>query len=51
VYKAIDDVLLKTNDYVSHWTRYQALWDLQQDILFERLGSELTNWMKVFFNF
>nr|CAD2174297.1 unnamed protein product [Meloidogyne enterolobii] len=46
-YKAIDDVLLKTNDYVKHWTRYQALWDLQQDILFERLGSELTNWMKV----
>ncbi|CAK5084784.1 unnamed protein product [Meloidogyne enterolobii] len=46
-YKAIDDVLLKTNDYVNHWTRYQALWDLQQDILFERLGFELTNWMKV----
>jgi len=28
-------------------TRYQALWDLQPDVLYERLGDELQNWMTV----
>jgi len=46
-YEAINAVVKKADDYVSQWTRYQALWDLQPDVLFERLGAELNNWMKV----
>jgi dynein heavy chain 1 len=46
-YDAIDEVMNKTNNYVNQWTRYQALWDLQQEILFDRLGTDLNNWMKV----
>lgn len=46
-HEAIDHVVNMANDYVNQWTRYQALWDLQQDMLFERLGSDLSNWMKV----
>lgn len=46
-YAAINDTVAKANDYVNQWTRYQALWDLQQDMLFERLGTDLGNWMKV----
>ncbi|KAL3112905.1 hypothetical protein niasHT_015611 [Heterodera trifolii] len=44
---AIEDIMMKLGDYVSQWTRYQALWDFQQEMLFERLGTDLCNWMKV----
>uniref|UniRef100_A0A183BLW5 Dynein heavy chain, cytoplasmic n=2 Tax=Globodera pallida TaxID=36090 RepID=A0A183BLW5_GLOPA len=44
---AIEAIVTKVGDYVTQWTRYQALWDLQQDVLFDRLGSDLGNWMKV----
>lgn len=31
---------------LQEWLRYQALWDLQPDQLYERLGTDLGKWMK-----
>ena len=46
VHSAIENVMRKLNNYTTHWTRYQALWDLQPEILYERLGNDLTKWIK-----
>lgn len=46
-YSAVENVMRKVSDYVGEWIRYQALWDLQPDQLYDRLGSELTQWMQV----
>lgn len=37
----------KVGEYVHQWTQYQALWDLQPDVLYEHLGNDLEKWMKV----
>lgn len=47
VFEVIDALVKKTDDYVNQWTRYQSLWDLQPEIFFEQLGTDLNNWMKV----
>ena len=31
---------------MSEWLRYQALWDLQADMLYDNLGSDLSKWMR-----
>jgi len=45
-----DDVVLCTACYavsaVQIWLSYQALWDLQADYLYGKLGSDLECWMK-----
>jgi dynein heavy chain 1 len=43
-YSAVENVINQVQTYVEVWLRYQALWDLQADTLYERLGSELTKW-------
>ncbi|CAI4230233.1 unnamed protein product [Auanema sp. JU1783] len=45
-YNTIDNIMSKVEDYVNEWLRYQALWDLQAEILYERLGTDLSKWMK-----
>uniref|UniRef100_A0A1I7Y6V7 Dynein heavy chain, cytoplasmic n=1 Tax=Steinernema glaseri TaxID=37863 RepID=A0A1I7Y6V7_9BILA len=45
-YTAVDTVLHQVSEYVNEWLRHQALWDLQPEMLYERLGSELDKWMK-----
>ncbi|KAK0424238.1 hypothetical protein QR680_008567 [Steinernema hermaphroditum] len=45
-YTAVDNVLQQVSEYVNEWLRHQALWDLQPEMLYERLGSELDKWMK-----
>ena len=47
VLEAINSLMLRVAEYVNRWTQYQALWDLQPDVLYERLGDELQNWMTV----
>lgn len=44
-YKAIQD---KTNEmqlYINQWLAYQSLWDLQPDMLYERLGIDISRWI------
>ncbi|XP_041352869.1 LOW QUALITY PROTEIN: cytoplasmic dynein 1 heavy chain 1-like [Gigantopelta aegis] len=44
-YSAIEKIVLEFNNYVTVWLRYQSLWDLNPDVLYGRLGSNLTLWM------
>ncbi|XP_064484606.1 dynein heavy chain, cytoplasmic-like isoform X2 [Ornithodoros turicata] len=44
-YGAIETTMRQMTDYVREWTRYQSLWDLQQDVLYARLGSDIATWM------
>ncbi|KJH46392.1 ATPase family protein [Dictyocaulus viviparus] len=45
-YITVDRILREVDDYVNEWLRYQALWDLQAEMLYERLGVDLSKWMK-----
>lgn len=47
IFNAVERVMKYVGDYVNQWTQYQALWDLQPDMLNERLGSDLEKYMKV----
>ena len=38
--------LSTTMEHLQIWFDYQALWDLQADFLFGKLGSDTTKWMK-----
>uniref|UniRef100_A0A5K3FEA9 Dynein heavy chain, cytoplasmic n=2 Tax=Mesocestoides corti TaxID=53468 RepID=A0A5K3FEA9_MESCO len=44
---AIYDILAETEEYVKTWTSYQALWDLQSDQVYTRIGTNLEVWMNV----
>ncbi|VDP11035.1 unnamed protein product [Soboliphyme baturini] len=44
-YACADDVISEVKSYVDDWLRYQALWDLQPETLFERLDNNLPKWM------
>ncbi|KRX27972.1 Dynein heavy chain, cytoplasmic [Trichinella nelsoni] len=45
-YAAIENLKLEVKNYVNEWLRYQALWDLQADTLYDRLNTDLSKWMK-----
>lgn len=47
IFNAVERVMKSVGDYVNQWTQYQALWDLQPDMLNERLGNDLGKYMKV----
>ncbi|CAN7982336.1 unnamed protein product [Ixodes hexagonus] len=44
-YGAIEQTVDQMEQYVDEWLRYQALWDLQQDMLYSRLGNDIAMWM------
>ncbi|XP_071453347.1 dynein heavy chain, cytoplasmic isoform X3 [Hetaerina americana] len=45
-YQAIENKIKQMRDYVDDWLRYQALWDLQADSLYGKLGDDIILWMK-----
>ncbi|VDK17416.1 unnamed protein product [Anisakis simplex] len=45
-YTAVEKVIKEVAEYVGEWLRYQALWDLQPDLLYERLSNDVSKWMK-----
>ncbi|CAJ0586706.1 unnamed protein product, partial [Mesorhabditis spiculigera] len=45
-YKTVDAVMTKVEEYVGEWMCYQALWDLQAEVLYDSLGDDLTRWMR-----
>ncbi|XP_052742503.1 dynein heavy chain, cytoplasmic isoform X1 [Bicyclus anynana] len=45
-YDAIEQKISQVREYVDEWLRYQALWDLQPDSLYGRLGEDITLWIK-----
>lgn len=44
-YGCVEDIMRQVRAYVDEWLRYQALWDLQQDMLYNRLGDDIGLWM------
>lgn len=45
-YGAVENLINNVRGYVGEWLRYQSLWDLQPDMLYERLGIDIGKWMK-----
>ena len=45
-YGAMERMIAEVQAYVAEWLRYQALWDLQGDALYEKLKGDLERWMK-----
>uniref|UniRef100_A0AC35TT30 DHC_N1 domain-containing protein n=1 Tax=Rhabditophanes sp. KR3021 TaxID=114890 RepID=A0AC35TT30_9BILA len=45
-YKSIEQMINKASVHVSEWMRYQGLWDMQPEVMFERLGTDLSKWME-----
>lgn len=45
-YGAIETKMKDVAVYVDQWLRYQALWDLQPDNLYGKLGEDIGLWMK-----
>ncbi|XP_065319190.1 dynein heavy chain, cytoplasmic-like isoform X2 [Gordionus sp. m RMFG-2023] len=44
-YQAQESVLNKVKVYVDQWFRYQSLWDLQSERLYDKLGQDLPTWI------
>lgn len=44
-YSAIEGKVKHMQDYISNWLTYQSLWDLQPDMLYERLTDDISKWM------
>ena len=44
VHSAVENMMKKLNKYVTHWTRYQMLWN--PEIIYKRLGNDLSKWMQ-----
>ncbi|KAL3873221.1 hypothetical protein ACJMK2_036362 [Sinanodonta woodiana] len=44
-YDGIEKIIKNLEDYVMVWLRYQALWDLTPDALYERMGFNVKTWM------
>jgi dynein heavy chain 1 len=46
-YQKIDHEISLVSEYVSRWYQYQALWDLDPTVVFEKLGDDLRTWCQV----
>lgn len=44
-YAAVENKIKTFNQYISQWMTYQSLWDLQPDMLYEKLGDDISRWM------
>ncbi|BES93792.1 dynein heavy chain [Nesidiocoris tenuis] len=45
-YESIDCKIKEVVTYIDEWLRYQSLWDLQSDMLYNRLTDDITIWMR-----
>lgn len=43
----IEDRIAKISAYVDKWLRFQALWDLEADAVYSRLGDSLAGWSQL----
>merc|ERR1712130_878853 len=46
-YKKIDQQIAAANSYVETWLQYQALWDMDINMITEKLGEDLNSWKKL----
>lgn len=47
VYGTIEDKLREVVVYVDKWLQFQSLWDLQSEQVYDVLGEDLTNWLRL----
>ncbi|XP_064623935.1 cytoplasmic dynein 1 heavy chain 1-like isoform X3 [Lineus longissimus] len=45
-YEAIQKLQKEVEDYVDKWLKYQSLWDLQSDAVYDKFGNNLNVWMR-----
>jgi len=43
-YSVVEETVSTISAYLGEWLRYQSLWDLQSDQVFESLGEDLSRW-------
>lgn len=43
-YGVVEERISKISAYLEEWLRYQSLWDLQSEQVFETLGADLSQW-------
>ncbi|KAL9059033.1 MAG: hypothetical protein Q9162_001421 [Coniocarpon cinnabarinum] len=46
-YVLIEGQLSVVSEYVNKWLQFQSLWDLQSDQVYEALGDDLHQWLKI----
>lgn len=47
VYGAIEDKIREVSVYVDDWLRFQSLWDLKSDQVYDILGEDLRKWLQL----
>lgn len=45
IYQMVDQCLHDVREYVDKWLRFQSLWDLQSDQVYDTLGDDLSQWL------
>lgn len=45
IFTSINNIINEISKYIDMWFQYQAVWDLQIDILYSRLGTDLKLWI------
>lgn len=43
-YSVVEETISTISAYLGEWLRYQSLWDLQYDQVFDSLGEDLSRW-------
>eukprot|EP01096_Ripella_sp_DP13-Kostka_P011830 TRINITY_DN484_c0_g1_i1.p1 TRINITY_DN484_c0_g1~~TRINITY_DN484_c0_g1_i1.p1 ORF type:complete len:4631 (+),score=2721.08 TRINITY_DN484_c0_g1_i1:206-14098(+) len=46
-YGTIENKLIEVQSYVQIWLEYQALWDMEVNSVFSRLGDDLSKWQQI----
>ncbi|TPX36351.1 hypothetical protein SmJEL517_g01576 [Synchytrium microbalum] len=46
-YSILEDKISHVSQYLAVWLRYQALWDLDEQALYSRLGDDLGQWQQL----
>ena len=47
VYACVENKLAEISEYVDKWLQFQSLWDLQAAQVYEALGEDLTQWLRM----
>ena len=45
-FATIDKIMTEVEQYVGEWLRYQGLWSLQAEMVYDNLGTDISRWMK-----
>ena len=49
-YKAVENKVDEVEKYVQVWLRYQSLWDMETNLIYNKLENSLEKWIKLLRN-